>query len=270
MMNNRFTTRDWQSISEYLDNQLDAKSRARLEARLKENPELRQALEEMRRTKIVLRSQPRLRAPRNFTLTPAMAGIKPKKGPMYYPTLRLAFALVTVLLAVVFLGDIVSNYSRPLSIETRMASMPMESLVTEGETLAEQPPMPAMAEQAVQEPEATVEVSAKVMAPESTATGEPCGCGEFRSLEGPGYGTQEDSANSSPEEVPQEPMLMAPQGNTPEEQTSLATDTEEGKSWEIWLIRIQRIPRVPLRFVEGVLLLVVVLMGVAVWRIKRS
>jgi anti-sigma factor RsiW len=68
-----------EALSAYLDGQLTPKERSRLEKKLQASADLRAAMEEMRRTRAVLRSQPRLRAPRNFTLTPEMAGLR-KQG----------------------------------------------------------------------------------------------------------------------------------------------------------------------------------------------
>lgn len=108
-MTNRIKTSDWEALSAYLDNQISAKDRSRLETRLSEEAELAGALEELRRTRVILRSQPRLRAPRNFTLTPAMAGVR-RQGLRIsaspFATLRLASALATIFLIVVTVGDL--------------------------------------------------------------------------------------------------------------------------------------------------------------------
>lgn len=112
-MTKRISTREWEAISAYLDNQLSARERLRLEANLQTSPELRTALEEMRRTRAVLRSQPRLRAPRNFTLTPAMVGKRRVSEPRAYPFLRLASAMAAVLFVLVFVGDLFYNAPIP-------------------------------------------------------------------------------------------------------------------------------------------------------------
>ena len=96
---------EWEALSSYLDNQLSERERTRLEARLKAEPELRQALEDLRRTRVILRSQARLRAPRNFTLTPATAGVRARRFGLFagwvaspVATLRLASALAAMAL----------------------------------------------------------------------------------------------------------------------------------------------------------------------------
>jgi anti-sigma factor RsiW len=112
MTNTRITMRDWEALSAYLDNQLKTKDRLRLESRLNHDPELRSALEELRRTRLVLRSQPPLRAPRNFTLTPEMAGVRsgvrPGASPLSgsYPVLRLASVLATIFFVLITVGEL--------------------------------------------------------------------------------------------------------------------------------------------------------------------
>jgi hypothetical protein len=86
---------------------------------LEQSPELRSALEEMRRTRVVLRSQKRLRAPRNFTLTAEMAGlrlgVRPSARPVHgsYPVLRLASVLATIFFIFITLGDLAVRMTAP-------------------------------------------------------------------------------------------------------------------------------------------------------------
>src|SRR5512139_3917367 len=81
MMTTNITDRDWEDLSAYLDGQLGARDQRRLEDRLQRSADLRAALQDLRRTRAVLRSQTRLRAPRNFTLTPQAAGIRQTARP---------------------------------------------------------------------------------------------------------------------------------------------------------------------------------------------
>jgi hypothetical protein len=113
-MTKNISMRDWEALSAYLDEQLSAKERTRLETQLNQAPELRSALEELRRTRSVLRSQPKVRAPRNFTLTPEMAGLKagPARRAPGYPFFRLASALAGFLFLMVLVGDLTGLPSR--------------------------------------------------------------------------------------------------------------------------------------------------------------
>jgi len=114
-MATQITPRDWEAVSAYLDHQLSAKTQAQIEARLSNEPELRDALESLRRTRLILRSAPRLRAPRNFTLTPSMAGVKHgSRAPAgAYPLLRLASMLATLFFVLVTVGSFVIQSSQP-------------------------------------------------------------------------------------------------------------------------------------------------------------
>lgn len=113
-MTKNISMREWEALSAYLDGQLPAKERIRLETRLNQAPELRSALEDLRRTRAVLRSQPKVRAPRNFTLTPDMVGLKdrPARRAPAYPFFRLASALAAFLFLLVFVGDLTGLSSR--------------------------------------------------------------------------------------------------------------------------------------------------------------
>src|SRR5512139_2036512 len=107
-MRAQISNRDYEQISAYIDGQLAPGDQRKLEERLRARPELQEVLNELRQTRALLRMAPRRRAPRNFTLTPAMVGeTGPKKKPALFgglfPTLSFAsviaaFALVATLL----------------------------------------------------------------------------------------------------------------------------------------------------------------------------
>src|SRR4030042_539494 len=86
--------RDLESLSAYLDGALRSADAARLETRLATEASLRNALEDLRLPRRVLRSAPSVRPPRSFTLTPAQVGIR--RRPVAFPALRLAAAVATV------------------------------------------------------------------------------------------------------------------------------------------------------------------------------
>jgi len=102
-MKNQKTSRDYELISTYLDNQLGQKERALMEARLKAEPELRKELHEISKTRLLVRTLPELKAPHNYYVHAA--------APQVRPTLRLApifgivSAVASVLLALVIFGS---------------------------------------------------------------------------------------------------------------------------------------------------------------------
>ncbi len=72
MMEKQAAARVDEWLSAYLDGELSPQERARMEARLAAEPELRARLESLRQTVALLHSMPAVPAPRNFILTPAM------------------------------------------------------------------------------------------------------------------------------------------------------------------------------------------------------
>jgi anti-sigma factor RsiW len=126
--------RDWQELSEYIDQQLSSRAQMRLEARLQTEPLLRRALEDIRRNRVLLLSQTRLPVPCNFTLTPQMVNIR-RANPAY-PVFRLAAAMASILLVLVLAGDLISGgpvrttYQDVLSpFAARQVSQPVEEAV---------------------------------------------------------------------------------------------------------------------------------------------
>ena len=111
------TFRDVELISAYLDGQLTQADAARLETRLKTGAELRGVLAEMGQARSLLRKLPARRAPRNFTLTAKMAGIKPPQ-PRTFTIFRFASVLATVL----FLFAYMANLSVPAMTALRAAA----------------------------------------------------------------------------------------------------------------------------------------------------
>ncbi|MBE3039866.1 MAG: hypothetical protein IMZ62_13780 [Chloroflexi bacterium] len=101
-MNTQLSPKDWQLLSEYVDGQLSARQKEKLEQRLQADVGLRQGVEEMRQTRAILRSVPRLKVPHNFTLTRAMASEALLRSPWvrvlsYSSVLSLALVIITVL-----------------------------------------------------------------------------------------------------------------------------------------------------------------------------
>jgi len=89
--------RDIELLSAYLDGQLKPSDSARLESRLKSDPELVAVMDDLRAARNLLRRLPQRRAPRNFTLTRKMVGQNPPL-PRAYPFFRFATTLATLLL----------------------------------------------------------------------------------------------------------------------------------------------------------------------------
>jgi anti-sigma factor RsiW len=113
--------RDLELLSVYLDGQLNPSDSARLESRLASDEGLRTALDDLRSTRSLLRQLPSRRAPRNFTLTPQMAGIKPPT-PRVVPVFRFATALATFLFVISFVINGLISLSAPSYATAQMPS----------------------------------------------------------------------------------------------------------------------------------------------------
>jgi anti-sigma factor RsiW len=103
---------DFDRLSAYLDNQLSPAEKARLEARLEREPELKTALGDLRMTVRALRALPTVKPPRSFTLSPAQARTlaAPRRA---FPALRLATALAAFAFVIAVVGDFATNLAQP-------------------------------------------------------------------------------------------------------------------------------------------------------------
>jgi hypothetical protein len=97
--------RDLEALSAYLDGQFSPRNIRKLESRLRHEPDLQRALEQLRQTRHALRSAPQARSPRSFTLTPEMAGRR-VVIPRGYTAMRLVAVTASLMFAVVFVGEL--------------------------------------------------------------------------------------------------------------------------------------------------------------------
>jgi len=98
MNNKNRRNKELNMLSAYLDNELNPGDRRRLEKQLDSEPALRERLDNLRRTKIVLGRLARLKAPRNFTLTPEMVTVHRKKAKPVFTFLKLASSFAAIML----------------------------------------------------------------------------------------------------------------------------------------------------------------------------
>ena len=157
--------REIELLSSYLDGQLNEHESKRLETRLASDPELASVLNDIRATRSILRKLPARKAPRNFTLTRKMVGLKPPL-PRTYPIFRFSTAFATILLVLTFAAN---------SFGSLMGSAAAPALVTGGygggggcDTCAEEPALEAAA--ATEAPAASAPAAAE-MVPAPTLEG---------------------------------------------------------------------------------------------------
>ncbi|MBE0672880.1 MAG: hypothetical protein IH588_20065 [Anaerolineales bacterium] len=96
--------REIELLSSYLDEQLNASESKRLETRIAADPELASVLKDLRDTRGILRKLPARKAPRNFTLTRQMVGLKPPL-PRAYPVFKFSTAFAAILLVLTFAAN---------------------------------------------------------------------------------------------------------------------------------------------------------------------
>ena len=119
--------RDIEQLSAYLDDQLSPAEKARLEARLQQDETLLSLLRDLRQARNALRHTANRPVPRNFTLTPRMAGIRPPT-PRIVPLLSWASAVAALL----FIFTLGSNLLGQLSLGAAAPMLAAAPLNSEG------------------------------------------------------------------------------------------------------------------------------------------
>jgi hypothetical protein len=100
---NKLRRRDLEKLSAYLDGQLSESDAHRVESRIQTDAMLRMALQELANTRKMVSELPSVRPPRNFTLTPEMAGIR--REVKLFPVFRFATVIATAAFAVLVGAD---------------------------------------------------------------------------------------------------------------------------------------------------------------------
>jgi hypothetical protein len=102
---------DIEQLSSYLDGHLSPAESARFESRLSSDPELASAFNDLRAARGILRKLPSRKAPRNFTLTRQMVGLKPPL-PRSYSFFRFSTTFATILLMFTFAANALTQLPR--------------------------------------------------------------------------------------------------------------------------------------------------------------
>jgi len=150
-------------LSAYLDGELSADERARLEAQLAADPVLRAELDALRHTVALVRALPAVSVPRNFILAREIAA-RPRPARQARPRLAwaapfltAATAVASLLFVVVLAGDLLllgmGNRASAPVLEPQMAAEAPRELPA---------PVPASEEDVVVEAEVEVEVTVEV------------------------------------------------------------------------------------------------------------
>ncbi|MBN1680413.1 MAG: hypothetical protein JW966_08965 [Anaerolineae bacterium] len=126
------SNRDLELLSAYIDGEISDHERDELERRLNHDAALRAALADLRETVALVRSLPQLKAPRDFTLDPAVYGRQPSWWQYVFNSntilqlsgaLGAAASIVFLVMAVLMSGD---SDSRDAAIESAPQEAPVQ------------------------------------------------------------------------------------------------------------------------------------------------
>lgn len=144
-------------VNAFLDGELSPQEARRFEAELDQDPDLRTELAELRQIKRSLQQLPQVRAPRNYTLDPAVYGTPaPEPASHWLPALRVATALTAFFFILTVALDVftVSERAPLLSTgaqEAEVADVVVEEIEVEGEAVAVTKVVTEIAEEPVEE-----------------------------------------------------------------------------------------------------------------------
>jgi hypothetical protein len=137
-MRAQISNRDYEQISAYLDGQLSSNEQRKLEERLRTRPELQTILDDLKRTKALLRMAPHRRAPRNFLLTPAMVGQQKAKRAQstflnLFPVLSFTSALAILALVVSVVFELLPGSSASMAADRQANQVAMAPAISQAE-----------------------------------------------------------------------------------------------------------------------------------------
>ncbi len=135
-MKNQITSRDYELLSAYLDNQLSSKDRAVFEQRLKADLALRREFHEINKTRQLLRQLPRKRAPRNYFVTAQAAKVRAQSK--FAPVFGIVSAVASVLLAITIFSNTLLFNSAPVAQAPSLQQPPV-TIVAQSEVARSEP-----------------------------------------------------------------------------------------------------------------------------------
>jgi hypothetical protein len=157
------TRNDYELLSAYIDGMLIEDERANLEKRLKGESALAEELAILRQTVALVKQLPQLKAPRNFTLTPAMVAKRStlslvprppheKRHPFILPFPLMRAASAAASLMIIAFGAIVllsgsgksGQDSAAIALSVNQAEVSLHSNTVPADAIATRPPSPEM------------------------------------------------------------------------------------------------------------------------------
>jgi len=199
----KFPDRDLEQLSAYLDGQLSSPKSAQVESHLASDPEFASALDEIRTARSILRKLPARKAPRNFTLTRQMVGLKPPLPRSYF-----AFRFSSTFAALLLIFTFAANALAP------RVSLPAEqsfSFASGGSAAASKAPAEAPAPEAAAATEApAIQAPSSAMAVAPTAASPAASADSAREIETPAVSNKVPvsmSASSNQSQVRHEALI---------------------------------------------------------------
>jgi hypothetical protein len=128
---------DYELLSAYIDDMLADSERVTLEQRLQSEPMLQAELAALRQTVAMIGQLPRLKAPRDFSLTPEMVGKKSSARPkiIAFPLVRLASAAASIVMVALVVYLLTSSDSE-MSQESMSADVAAYATVAASPTVS--------------------------------------------------------------------------------------------------------------------------------------
>lgn len=286
-------------LTAYLDGALTPQERRNFERQLDSDAELRTQLQRQQLIKANLRELPRVRAPRNFTLDPALYGKPaPQAIQQWYPLLRGATVVAAVFLVIVLSVDLFNvggsagtmTPSESLALRTQeLAGEEARDLAADGAmevTVAAEVPAPAeesapqaampesaeesaLAEPSESEPlagldQATPEALASLAAAAAEVTQ------EAEMAEAPAEGAAPSATGLPPGSATPGPSTASPPAATSQALAQGPLAQEEATPPPAPAERVQRPEPTPLRLAEFVLAFLFVLLVAATLLLRRQ
>lgn len=204
-----------ETLNAYLDGELSAREQRRFEQEMEQDAALRAEMAQLRQVKQGIAQLPQARAPRNFTLDPAVYG-QPQPQPAYelYPALRVATALAAFFFVIAVVLDLatpagglgqplaaVSSQQEPAAAEVEMAEEAFEAERTVVTRIVEEVVVGGESVEVTRLVTETVEEEEMAPAAEEEAPEEA-----------------QDEAEAAPEEPVEEEAMEAEMASEPEEE----------------------------------------------------
>jgi len=158
-------------VNAYLDGELSPGEAGRFEAELQQDPALRTELGQLRQIKASIQQLPQVRAPRNYTLDPAVYGAPaPRPAAQWLPAVRVATALAAFFFILTVVLDLMSPVGQmPFMAgsagEAEVADVAVEEVEVEGEAVEVTRVVTEMAEAPMDEEGEAGEEPAALVAP---------------------------------------------------------------------------------------------------------